>query len=201
MFGNQVIRLTKELPKAYKAYQNGDSSYRYVLCEDKSNLIALEVSYYNEKNYLFLKKYFKPSPEAANNATFLAASAVEREQDLQKKVKDRELPAKVQVLGELESEEQVPEELGSMERGLEEQGLDLELRGVDQALVAKVLAPAEVMLELDPVYRVKERSAPEQVKMEPEKMEMENAEPVEVALRSKQLKKQKEQEQVWHFQR
>ena len=76
MFGNQVIRLTKELPKAYKAYQNGDSSYRYVLCEDKSNLIALEVSYYNEKNYLFLKKYFKPSPEAANNATFLAASAV-----------------------------------------------------------------------------------------------------------------------------
>ena len=50
----------------------------------------------------------------------LAASAVEREQDLQKKVKDRELPAKVQVLEELESEEQVPEELGSMERGLEE---------------------------------------------------------------------------------
>ena len=130
----------------------------------------------------------------------LAASAVEREQDLQKKVKDRELPAKVQVLEELESEEQVPEELGLMERGLEEQGLDLELRGVDQALVAKVLAPAEVMLELDPVYRVKERSAPEQVKMEPEKMEMENAEPVEVALRSKQLKKQKEQERVWHFQ-
>jgi hypothetical protein len=72
---------------------------------------------------------------------------------------------------------------------------------VDQALVAKVLAPAEVMLELDPVYRVKERSAPEQVKMEPEKMEMENAEPVEVALRSKQQKKQKEQERVWHFQR
>jgi hypothetical protein len=71
---------------------------------------------------------------------------------------------------------------------------------VDQALVAKVLAPAEVMLELDPVYRVKERLAPEQVKMEPEKMEMENAEPVEVALRSKQLKKQKEQERVWHFQ-
>jgi hypothetical protein len=95
---------------------------------------------------------------------------------------------------ELESEEQVPEELGSMERGLEEQGLDLELRGADQALVAKVLAPAEVMLELDPVYRVKERSAPEQVKMEPEKMKIKNATLAGLVFRSKRRKKQKKLE-------
>ena len=77
LFGNQMIKLIKELPNAYQAFRDANSSYRYVLYENKSNLVALEVSYYNGKNYLFLKKYFQASAEAAANETFLASSAQE----------------------------------------------------------------------------------------------------------------------------
>ncbi len=59
LFGNQVLRLIDELPNAYKAYRQGNHSYRYVLAQTKNQLVTLEVTSWNDRTYLFLKKYFK----------------------------------------------------------------------------------------------------------------------------------------------
>jgi hypothetical protein len=60
LFGNQVTRLIDELPNAYAAHRNQDYSYRFELAKSKGQLVTLEVTRFNERTYLFLKKYFKP---------------------------------------------------------------------------------------------------------------------------------------------
>lgn len=60
LYGNQVTHLVEVLPAAFAAYKNVDYSYNYQLAKTKGQLITLEVSPFNERTYLFLKKYFKP---------------------------------------------------------------------------------------------------------------------------------------------
>jgi len=60
LFGNQVTCLIDELPNAYAAYKKADFSYRRELSKAKHQLITLEVSPFNDRTNLFLKKYFKP---------------------------------------------------------------------------------------------------------------------------------------------
>ena len=69
LFGNQVVRLIKELPTAYLALQKADLCYRSVVCENKDNLVTLEVNQWKGKTYLALKKYFKASKEARASLT------------------------------------------------------------------------------------------------------------------------------------
>ena len=63
LYANQTIRLINELSKAYEAFAQMNDSYRFVVVEKDDMLVALEVSVYNDKPYLFLKKYFKNRPE------------------------------------------------------------------------------------------------------------------------------------------
>jgi len=60
LYGNQMLRLIEELPTAYEAFYSADDGYRFELVKTKDQLVTLEVSLYNNKTYLFLKKYFKP---------------------------------------------------------------------------------------------------------------------------------------------
>jgi hypothetical protein len=60
MFGNQVARLVDELPTAFVAYSNRDYSYRFEVVKNKGQLVTLEVTLYQDRTFLFLKKYFKP---------------------------------------------------------------------------------------------------------------------------------------------
>lgn len=66
LYGNQVTSLVDELPKAYSAYFDRDLAYRFELVKSKGQLVTLEVSLYNERIYLFMKKYFKPRLPASN---------------------------------------------------------------------------------------------------------------------------------------
>ena len=66
LFGNQLARLVDELPNAYKAHQKKDYSYRFDVVRAKSHLVTLEVSLYNERTLLFLKKYYKPRLPSSN---------------------------------------------------------------------------------------------------------------------------------------
>ena len=74
LFANQAVKLVEELPAAFQAFRDSDSSYRYVLCENKTNLVTLEVSPWNGKNYLFLKRYFRAT---ADNETVWSSSVHE----------------------------------------------------------------------------------------------------------------------------
>lgn len=60
MFGNQVTRLIDELPNAYAAHGKNDYSYRFELAKSKNQLLTLEVTLFNGRTFLFLKKYYKP---------------------------------------------------------------------------------------------------------------------------------------------
>ena len=67
LFGNQMFKLVRELRNAYKAYQRSDESYQFVVVENKTHRVTLEVSLYQDKTYLFLKRYFQnrdgPDPD------------------------------------------------------------------------------------------------------------------------------------------
>jgi len=60
LYRSQMVKLTQLLPRAYEAFAQGDTSFCTEVAVNKSQRITLEVSNYNEKNYLFLKKSFKP---------------------------------------------------------------------------------------------------------------------------------------------
>lgn len=68
LYGNQVTKLVDELPNAFRAHQKNDHSYRFEISKSKSQLLTLEVVLFNERTYLFLKKYFKPSFPAGSAA-------------------------------------------------------------------------------------------------------------------------------------
>ena len=59
LFASQAVRLIKELPQAFEAFAQKNDAYRFVVAEKDDMLVTLEVSVYNDKVYLFLKKYFK----------------------------------------------------------------------------------------------------------------------------------------------
>jgi hypothetical protein len=59
LFGNQVSRWIAELPNAYQAAKMGNLEYRFVLVENKRNLVTMEISLFKDRHYLFLKRYFK----------------------------------------------------------------------------------------------------------------------------------------------
>lgn len=61
LYRNEVMKLTRELPKAYLAFKKGDTSFCIDIVVSKSQRITLEVCSYNDKYYLFLKKSFKPA--------------------------------------------------------------------------------------------------------------------------------------------
>ena len=60
LYRSELVKLAQLLPKAYLAYKEADSSFCLEIKATKSERVTLEVSQYNEKMYLFLKKSFKP---------------------------------------------------------------------------------------------------------------------------------------------
>lgn len=60
LFGNQMFKMIRELRRnAYKAYDRSDDTYQFVVTENKTHRVTLEVSLYQDKTYLFLKRYWK----------------------------------------------------------------------------------------------------------------------------------------------
>jgi len=64
LYGSQATRLFKNLPHAYKAFLQGDTSYYYVVDETKTQKVTLEVHTYKDKTYVSMKKLFKPEDKA-----------------------------------------------------------------------------------------------------------------------------------------
>ena len=64
LYPTEIISLIQHLPKAYAALNNGNTSYHQTMSKAKAQLVTLEVSMYRERYYLFLKKYFKESPDS-----------------------------------------------------------------------------------------------------------------------------------------
>ena len=64
LYCKQMHTLVQNLPEAYYALDKGDTSYCLVVSLNKGQRITLEVSAYNDKHYLFLKKCFKPKDKA-----------------------------------------------------------------------------------------------------------------------------------------
>ena len=64
LYRRLIMRLLHQLPKAYQAFREGDTSYCIDIATTKTQRITLEVNDYNEKTYLFLKKSFKPEDKA-----------------------------------------------------------------------------------------------------------------------------------------
>lgn len=76
LYGSQVDKLMEVLPEAYHAYQLlGDTSYREIISETKTQLLVLEINPVTVKNgpnsidvssqlVLSLKKYYKPEDKA-----------------------------------------------------------------------------------------------------------------------------------------
>ena len=60
LYRRQLMELFQKLPKAYQAFREGDTSYCIDIATTKTQRVTLEVSDYNDKIYLFLKKSFKP---------------------------------------------------------------------------------------------------------------------------------------------
>ena len=58
LYHNQMMRLIEALPEAYEAYKASDGSYFFEVVKKSDKLITLEVSLYEGKPYLFLKRYF-----------------------------------------------------------------------------------------------------------------------------------------------
>jgi len=63
LFGDQMMRLIDELPNAYKAYEISDDSYKHVLVKNEKNIVTLEINFWQDKKYLYLKRYFKSSDD------------------------------------------------------------------------------------------------------------------------------------------
>ena len=64
LYSKQMHTLVQHLQEAYYALDKGDTSYCLVVAINKNQCITLEVSDYNDKQYLFLKKCFKPQDKA-----------------------------------------------------------------------------------------------------------------------------------------
>jgi len=64
LYGNQALRLFKNLPFAYKAFLEQDTSYYFVVDETKTQKLTLEVYTYKDKLHLSMKKMFKPDDKA-----------------------------------------------------------------------------------------------------------------------------------------
>ena len=64
LYCKQMHTLVQNLPEAYYALYKGDTSYCLVVSLNKGQRVTLEVSAYNDKYYLFLKKCFKPKDKA-----------------------------------------------------------------------------------------------------------------------------------------
>jgi hypothetical protein len=60
LYRRQMLELLRQLPKAYQAFRDGDTSCCVNIALSKNQCVNLEVSSYNEQPYLFLKKTFKP---------------------------------------------------------------------------------------------------------------------------------------------
>ena len=58
LYHNQMMRLIEALPEAYEAYKASDGSYFFEVVKKSDKLITLDVSLYEGKPYLFLKRYF-----------------------------------------------------------------------------------------------------------------------------------------------
>lgn len=63
LYGSQAITLFKRLPDAYEAFYRGEPYY-FVVDENKTQLLTLEIYTYNEKTNVSLKKSFKPEDKA-----------------------------------------------------------------------------------------------------------------------------------------
>ena len=66
LYPKQMLEVLRQLPKAYTAVGEGDTSYKVTIVQSKTQMIFLEVSEYKDRMYLFLKKMFKPE-EMAND--------------------------------------------------------------------------------------------------------------------------------------
>ena len=64
LYCKQMHTLVQHLQEAYYALNKGDTSYCLVIGINKVQRITLQVSAYNDKYYLFLKKCFKPQDKA-----------------------------------------------------------------------------------------------------------------------------------------
>ena len=64
LYRNQMLELIRQLPKAYLAFRENDTSFCIDIAATKTERITLEVSDYNDETYLFLKKRFKPKDKA-----------------------------------------------------------------------------------------------------------------------------------------
>lgn len=60
LYESQMAKLISQLPQAYQAYRRSDTSFVCDVVRGQKQRVALEVSVYQGKTYLFLKKYFKP---------------------------------------------------------------------------------------------------------------------------------------------
>ena len=63
LYGNQAITLCKRLPDAFMAFFNQEPYY-FVIDENKTQLLTLEIYTYKDKTYVSLKKSFKPDDKA-----------------------------------------------------------------------------------------------------------------------------------------
>ena len=63
LYGNQAVTLCKRLPYAYEAFVRGEP-YNFVLDENKTQLLTLEIYTYKERTNVSLKKWFKPEDKA-----------------------------------------------------------------------------------------------------------------------------------------
>lgn len=64
LYRKQMLEFVQELPKAFDAVVNGHSGYCWVVFNNKTNRITLEVNEYDGQYFLFLKKSFKPEDKA-----------------------------------------------------------------------------------------------------------------------------------------
>ena len=74
LFGDQMMRLVDELPNAYKAFESSDDSYKHVLVKNEKNMVTLEVNFWQDKKYLYLKRYFKGSDDYRGGSFFTSRS-------------------------------------------------------------------------------------------------------------------------------
>jgi len=59
LFGDQTFKMIRELRNAYQAYHQNDTNYKFVVGENKTHRVTLEVSEFQDKTYLMLRRYFK----------------------------------------------------------------------------------------------------------------------------------------------
>lgn len=75
LYSNQALRLVDELPKAFSALARDDRLYCYKIAESKTQLLTLEVNFWNDKTSLQLKKYFRTKQPLLSQTLSAAAAA------------------------------------------------------------------------------------------------------------------------------